>query len=357
MTAARRAFTLVELLVVIAIIAVLLGLLLPAVQRVREAANRSRCLNNLHQLGLALHAYHDARNGLPAGMALRTDNVSDAEYSGFTSLLPFLEQDNTHKLYHFDKVWWDTDNYQAVGLEVKLFYCPSNRVGGAMNLDPIAVQWSCPLPPKAGSLDYAMSRGATGSLFAEKSYTPDDRRTPATVKGLFGIRPIEEAEAAVKFTDVTDGLSGTFAIGDAAGGMPGLVVRSLADPNVPAIDPETGQPAIMEQTWAAAGAGDPAHPWYGCVLATTAQYGMAPDPLDEPMNRKLLTPSIFTFEVYGDNRSFKNFLPGFRSRHNGGCNFLFADGSSRFVRQSIAPAAYRALSTIAAGEAVTGDTD
>src|SRR5262249_30837582 len=118
----RRGFTLIELLVVIGIIAVLIGLLVPAVQRVREAANRAKCKNNLKQLGLALHNYHGARNCLPPGLISDQASASDAEASGYTYLLPYLEQDNTQKLYNFDVPWYDRSNYAAVGVEIKLFY-------------------------------------------------------------------------------------------------------------------------------------------------------------------------------------------------------------------------------------------
>src|SRR5215207_8100889 len=179
----RSAFTLIELLVVIAIIGVLIGLLLPAVQKVREAANRSKCQNNLKQLGLALHNYRDAHRGFPAGLACSVSNTQDASGSGFTYLLPHLEQDATHRLYHFDDDWFNPPNYRAVAVEIKMFFCPSNRAGGLINLQPFKALWGCALPPVAGACDYAFCRGATGSLH------PDSERTPRPVRGVFDVRP------------------------------------------------------------------------------------------------------------------------------------------------------------------------
>jgi prepilin-type N-terminal cleavage/methylation domain-containing protein/prepilin-type processing-associated H-X9-DG protein len=347
----RSGFTLVELLVVIAIIAVLIGLLLPAVQKVREAANRSKCQNNLKQIGLALHNYHDANQGFPAGLVTWPGNTdtTDCEATGFTRLLPFIEQDSTHRLYHFDEPWFNPPNYQAVGTEVKLFFCPSNRAGGALDLTPMGQQWGYTLPPVAACLDYAFCRGATGALH------PDANRTPLAVRGLFDVRPEDQARAVVKLTDITDGTSMTFAVGEAAGGTPGLFVRDLNNPSQPVIDPATGQPAIIEQSWGAAGTGDLSHPWYGSVFATTAQYGLPPDPRDEPMNRALLTPTAWGGDPFGDNRTFRDFISGFRSRHTGGCNMLFCDGSVRLVRATVRPEVYRALATYAGGEVVSGE--
>src|SRR5436309_10733048 len=133
MSQPRRAFTLIELLVVIAIIAILIGLLLPAVQKVREAAYKAKCQNNLKQLALALHGYHDANGAFPPGLASSSALVTDAEATGFTVLLPHIEQDNAFRIYHFDSPWWDQTNFDAVAVEIKVFYCPANRDAGAID--------------------------------------------------------------------------------------------------------------------------------------------------------------------------------------------------------------------------------
>jgi prepilin-type N-terminal cleavage/methylation domain-containing protein/prepilin-type processing-associated H-X9-DG protein len=347
MRPARRAFTLIELIVVVAIIGILMALLLPAVQKVRGSANRIRCLNNLRQLGLALHAFHGDRNQFPPGMISTSDDVGDADATGFTLLLPYIEQDNVFRIYSFDRPWSDPINYTAVGLPVKLFFCPANRETGAIDLGPIAAEWNFPLPPFVASCDYAFCKGANGSLFH------DSTRVPAEVRGVFGVAP--SAQDGVRMAQILDGTSNTLAIGDAAGGTDYYRVRNLADPSQPAVSTLSGQYADIEQSWSAASVGDPSHPWYGSVFAVTAQYGLGPDPRDEPMNRRPSTPTVDGHDPFGDNRGGRDLVSGFRSLHTGGCNFVFCDGSARFLSQSIRPDVYRALSTYAGGETIAGD--
>ena len=359
----RAAFTLLEVLVVIAIMGVLIGLLVPAVQKVRESANRLSCQNNLKQFGLAMQNFHDAEGYLPPGI-IANSVVEDSYHTGFTYLLPYIEEDTIHRLYHYDKVWYDSANYTAVAQQAPIFFCPSNRTHGTINLAPYIQQWGCAMPPFVGSSDYALCKGANASLDG------DPTRIPEQVRGLFALvpgdmTPLTQGTAtatwkprplfALRLTDISDGTSSTFAMGDAAGGTPYYVVGDMNNPSQPATEPFVNGPAIMDQAWAVASLGDAGHPWYAGILAVTAQYGLAPNPVDEPMNGRPGTPTVIGNDGSGDNANGLDRVSGFRSMHTGGCNFLFADGSVHFIPAAISPNVYRTLSTYAGNEIVPSD--
>ncbi|MGH7223580.1 MAG: DUF1559 domain-containing protein [Gemmataceae bacterium] len=356
----RHGFTLIELLVVIAIVGVLLGLLLPAVQRVREAANRVKCQSNLKEMGLALHSFHDSNGFLPPGMITDSD-LQDCYHTGFSYLLPYLEQGNLYQLIQMDQHWYDLGNYTALEQQVPIFYCPSNRTSGVMDLTAVIEQWSAPMPPYVGSCDYILCKGANSSLRTDTTLIPPEAR------GLFnesrfasgfapggGASSLPMPQQAVRFAHILDGLSTTMAIGEGAGGSPYYYVADYNNLSQPTLEPFVNGPAQMEQGWGAASVGDLQHPWYAGILGVTAQIGYGPNPMDEPMNRRPGMPTILASEGTRFTVTGFDLVSGFRSMHMTGCNFLFADGSVRFVPQSIDPAVYRALSSYAGCEVISG---
>src|SRR5256886_645037 len=119
----KLGFTLVELLVVIAIIGVLIALLVPAVQKVRDAANRTQCANNLKQIGLALHSYHDAKKYFPGNH--RPKATTSARERWFTKILPFLEQDVLYKNYDQTQNWDSPTNLPITSVPLQVAVCPS----------------------------------------------------------------------------------------------------------------------------------------------------------------------------------------------------------------------------------------
>ena len=224
----RMAFTLIELLVVIAIIGVLIALLLPAIQKVREAANRARCANNLKQIGIGIHHLHNTFNHFPTGGwgyywvldEPATYGVGQRQPGGWLGcLLPYIEQDNLFNLGQGDaSLTVQEANARRVAITVSIYNCPSRRTGGPYPNDSINDYHNCDpaIPPVMARADYAGNAG--------DQETPQNGTGPATMEqGLNG--PFDWVQSppatgviyqrsATRIEEVVSGTSNVFLVGE-----------------------------------------------------------------------------------------------------------------------------------------------
>jgi prepilin-type N-terminal cleavage/methylation domain-containing protein/prepilin-type processing-associated H-X9-DG protein len=299
----RVGFTLIELLVVIAIIAVLIGLLLPAVQKVREAASRMQCSNNLKQIGLACHTYHDAFNYFPINRVGNYDQPNafggwgptSKDWSWLSALLPFIEQNNLHTSGNIPNV--AVNSTTAIQQTVPTFHCPSDSLPNQINTN---VYWGGLL---VGTTNYFSVGGANQAYGTFVNIGVNGQYEPFW-KGD-GIIYYMNWEKPNRMADVTDGTSNTWLVGERAWNS------------------AMNCPGCWSGEWG----------WAGSINLTCAI----------PLN----------YSAPIGNKSPANYWPdqyGFTSRHSGGANFARADGSVVFVSDSIALPTYRAMATLNGGE-------
>jgi prepilin-type N-terminal cleavage/methylation domain-containing protein/prepilin-type processing-associated H-X9-DG protein len=321
----RNGFTLIELLVVIAIIAILIGLLLPAVQKVREAAARTKCANNLKQIGLAVHGYHDVNNGVPPQATYNIGSTFSG-YSVHARILPYLELGNLANRIDF-----------LVGYAAQPEVCRT----------PINL-YRCPSDPKSGTrFDGGIEFAPTNYGFNIGTWLGLDQLTARGGDGAFGYNMTHN------FSAITDGLSTTLCAADVKSFTPALL-----DGGNPAA-PFTPPPNSPSQVVAYGGTFDPDYCHTQWVTGRTLQSGLT---VTFPPNTQVLyTTSGITYDVdwtsarIGPNNPRQSYrVVTSRSFHSNGVNALLMDGSVRFVTNSIPMMTWRALGTRAGGE-VIGD--
>jgi prepilin-type N-terminal cleavage/methylation domain-containing protein len=336
----RIAFTLIELLVVIAIIAILIGLLLPAVQKVRAAAARTQCSNNMKQLGLAALNYESTYGKLPPSLIVDVTPGAGAPYplnihAWGPNFLPYIEQDNLAKMYDFRFPFVSSptiipgtpDNQSVIQAQLKVMVCPATpRVANLIYTDSgLGIPW------KASCADYAPNSGinrptffgypANISPYSILSSMRPQIRGPAAILAALGLGPCEP----LTMVQVTDGTSNTILLCEDAG-RPDLWIRGqLAKPYVPGKSPPAD----------GAGWGDYKSE-YGLDGVTTT---LNPLSASEPGNTVI--------NGYNNNETY--------AFHTGGAMHVFTDGSVRFIRESIDPQQYAALITAQGGGATPAE--
>jgi prepilin-type N-terminal cleavage/methylation domain-containing protein/prepilin-type processing-associated H-X9-DG protein len=301
----RKGFTLIELLVVIAIIAVLIGLLLPAVQKVRDAAMRMSCQNNMKQLALALHNYHDTNTTFPAAYWYPPTVDQPFVHGWGVYILPYIEQDNLYKQYNFNVHFFQPPDSTVIQAPIKTHICPASPQRAGLNSMPGGLIPGIPGFQAAPS-DYAPTSGILGSLWDIIVGPPSGGDRQGVIR----------ANRKVRILEVTDGTSNTIILGEFAGRNAlyrnGQLVGGGINISGSWGDPSNGENWMAGSDFTGTTAGS-------CVINCTNEAG-------------------------------KNFY----SFHTSGANAALADGSVRFLPQSINGQVFASLLTAAKGDITPG---
>lgn len=323
----RRAFTLIELLVVIAIIGLLMALLLPAIQRVREAANRARCLNNLKQIGIALHNHHSQLDYFPPAMIIQPAISFTDNWSLQARLLPYIEQDNLHRQINFSLPYSDPSHWQVSRVPIPIFLCPSETK-------------KVPFVEPSGQIQFPINYGANlGVWFVY--HAPS---------GLSGDGVFSHTYPR-QISEILDGTSNTVGFAEVKAWTPYLA--NSCNPNALNVPPPADYNAAL--AYVSGTFRDNGHTeWVdGKVHQTGVTFTLPPNTKVPYANNG----TIYDVDVNTARESHTQTCPTYamitsRSYHPGGVNVLFMDGSTRQIRNAISISVWRALGTRAGGEMV-----
>lgn len=327
----RHAFTLIELLVVIAIIAVLISLLLPAVQSAREAARRSQCINNLKQIGIGMHNYIDVHDALPLGRTLQAGTVRP--FSQFARILGQMEQNQTFNTLNFQYGSFDAPNLTAAGVVVQTYLCPSDSASN------VPVGLIAPGRPNAG-ISYRANEGTSVAMWFGADDTANVNNGKVTPpNGLF------YSSQLIRLAMITDGTSNTAATSEhLLGDFDQTIATDNSDTFRPGTFPNNADEAYAQcrsmdyRNLSFQGVSVVGAPWtYGYHSTTSYWHSMPPN------TRSCMFPPSRIATTAG-------------SRHPGGVNVGMADGSVRFIKSTVDVNTWRALGTRNGGEVISADS-